>query len=85
MSHDLTILTFAWVRTQTGEPQFTYATDAETLGQLFDELLATRSSWGALAPRRGEIRCACDQVFASWDTPLAGAREIAFFPPVTGG
>ncbi len=85
MSHDLTILTFAWVRTQTGEPQFIYATAAETLGQLLDELVATRPGWAALAPRRGEIRFARDQVFASWDTPIAGAREVAFFPPVTGG
>lgn len=32
-----------------------------------------------------KLRCAIDQVMASFDAPLDGAKEIAFFPPVTGG
>jgi molybdopterin synthase sulfur carrier subunit len=31
------------------------------------------------------IRVALDQEEASLDAPLAGVREVAFFPPVTGG
>lgn len=31
------------------------------------------------------IRCAVDQQHGNLDTPIAGASEIAFFPPVTGG
>ncbi|MFA7638614.1 MAG: molybdopterin converting factor subunit 1 [Parvibaculum sp.] len=31
------------------------------------------------------IRCAVDQQHGDLDTPIAGASEIAFFPPVTGG
>jgi molybdopterin synthase sulfur carrier subunit len=31
------------------------------------------------------IRCAIDQEFAAPDARIAGAREIGFFPPVTGG
>jgi molybdopterin converting factor subunit 1 len=28
---------------------------------------------------------ACDMVYAAWDAPLEGVREIAFLPPVSGG
>jgi molybdopterin synthase sulfur carrier subunit len=31
------------------------------------------------------IRAAVDQTHAPFDTPILGAKEIAFFPPVTGG
>ena len=31
------------------------------------------------------VRVAVDQQLAGLDTPLASAREIAFFPPMTGG
>ena len=31
------------------------------------------------------IRAAIDQVHAKANSPIAGAREIAFFPPMTGG
>ena len=36
-------------------------------------------------PTVSAVRVAVDQDLADWDTPLAGAREIAFFPPMTGG
>lgn len=32
-----------------------------------------------------KLRCAVDQVMTPLDAPLGDAREIAFFPPVTGG
>ncbi len=44
-----------------------------------DEAVAT-----ALAERR-TLRAAVDQVHAGLDAPVTGAREVAFFPPVTGG
>jgi molybdopterin synthase sulfur carrier subunit len=31
------------------------------------------------------IRVAADQELAGFDTPLSGVRELAFFPPMTGG
>lgn len=79
------ILTFAWVRTQTGEPEFAYKTQAETVGALLDELIASRPGWEALASRQDQIRCALNQQFVERDAALEGATEVAFFPPVTGG
>ena len=35
--------------------------------------------------RADVIRAAIDQEHVEHDTPIAGAREIAFFPPMTGG
>jgi molybdopterin synthase sulfur carrier subunit len=31
------------------------------------------------------LRVALDQELSSFDAPLAGVREVAFFPPMTGG
>jgi molybdopterin synthase sulfur carrier subunit len=31
------------------------------------------------------IRAAVDQDLVEFDAPLSGAREVAFFPPMTGG
>ena len=79
------ILTFAWVRTQTSEPEFYYETKAPTVGALLDELIENRPRWHGLQSRKGQIRCALNQQFVERDAPLHGAHEIAFFPPVTGG
>ena len=38
----------------------------------------------ALAEHR-TLRAAVDQNHVALDAPVAGAREVAFFPPVTGG
>lgn len=83
--HTLKILTFAWVRTQTGAPEFEVQTKAATVGALLEELIATRPGWEKLVGRQEAIRCAVDQVFAERHTSLDGVREVAFFPPVTGG
>ena len=82
---DMKILTFAWVRTQTGDSEFDYETETETVGELLAELIATRPKWDTLAPREAHIRCALNQRFVERDTSLANAQEVAFFPPVTGG
>lgn len=48
--------------------------------------LATRDANHAEAfAAPDKLRCALDQVMASLDAPLGGAKEVAFFPPVTGG
>jgi molybdopterin synthase sulfur carrier subunit len=52
---------------------------------LLDWLAARSPGHAAALADRGAIRVAIDQEFAGPDTPIAGAREIAIFPPVTGG
>ena len=79
------ILTFAWVRTRTHEPEFFYESTAKTVGGLLEELIATRPGWAVLEVRKNQIRYAIDQQFVKRDAPLENAQEVAFFPPVTGG
>ena len=82
-----TILYFAWVREAvgTGEERVEPPADVATVAQLV-AWLATRSAGHAealAAPDR--LRAAIDQQFVPLDAPLGDAREVALFPPVTGG
>ena len=81
------VLYFAWVKEKAGiaseeiEPPEGVATVAELIGWL-----KSRGPEFANAFERAEvIRVAIDQSHVRHDAPIAGAREIAFFPPVTGG
>jgi len=79
----LTILYFARVAETMGRASDTIDVpeNVTTLGALADWIDAQGGSLGDRAKLRGAI----DQTMASLDAPLEGAREIAFFPPVTGG
>jgi len=81
------LLYFAWVREMVGTDSETITLPAEltTVAALLD-WLATRSPGHAAAlADRSRIRIAVDQGFATSATPLNNPREIAIFPPVTGG
>ncbi|MGK2921940.1 MAG: molybdopterin converting factor subunit 1 [Methyloceanibacter sp.] len=81
------LLYFAWVKEKTGIA----AEDIEVPGNVSTvaELmtwLKTRGPEFAHAFERSEvIRAAIDQSHARPDAKIAGACEVAFFPPVTGG
>ena len=81
------LLYFAWVRERIGvagervDPPATVTTVADLL-----DWLAQRSAGHAAAlADRSAIRVAIDQDFVGFDASVAGAAEIAIFPPVTGG
>lgn len=83
----LEIAYFAWVRERMGVAGETIDLPASVadVGALVG-WLAARDACGALAfaePHR--IRAAIDGVMMGPDAPLVGAREVALFPPVTGG
>ncbi|MFS0770720.1 molybdopterin converting factor subunit 1 [Sphingomonas sp. 1P08PE] len=81
------VLYFAWVRERigTGEELVDPPADVNTVSALIDWLI-TRSAGHALAlGERGRLRAAVDQAFVPLDAPLGEAREVAIFPPVTGG
>lgn len=56
-----------------------------TVGELMDFLSARDENVAVALADRRTIRAAVDQSHAPLDASIAGAREIAFFPPVTGG
>jgi molybdopterin synthase sulfur carrier subunit len=83
----LEIAYFAWVRERMGLAEEVVELPAEVadVGALV-HWLGARDERGGLAfaePHR--IRAAVDGVMMGPDAPLAGAREVALFPPVTGG
>jgi molybdopterin synthase sulfur carrier subunit len=81
------LLYFAWVREMIGTDSETLALPAEatTVAALLDWLATRSPGHTAALADRSRIRVAVDQQFATPDTPLAAPREIALFPPVTGG
>ena len=82
----LTILYFAWVRERIGrgEERIEVPDGVVTIADLLDWLARDAAHAEAFADRT-RLRAALDQRFVPLDAPLAGARELALFPPVTGG
>jgi sulfur-carrier protein len=58
---------------------------AATVGDLLNHLIATDNGCAAAFSNVKLVRAAVNQTHVTLDHPLDGAREIAFFPPVTGG
>ena len=83
----MTILYFAWLRDRigTGEEQLDVPEDVNTVGQLADWLAGLSDRHAHAFEDRESIRVAVDQEFAEAGDSIAGASEVAFFPPMTGG
>ena len=81
----LTVLYFAWVRERIGLPKERVETGAATVLALVDELRAREPRYAAAFADLSALRVAVDKELADFDAPLEGVREIAFFPPMTGG
>lgn len=81
----LTLLYFAWLRERIGLPREDYETSAETVAALVEELRAREERYALAFSDLAAVRVALDQELADFDAPLTGIREVAFFPPMTGG
>ena len=81
----LEILYFAWLRERIGLPRETVTTEAGTVAELVRELSAREDRYALAFSDLDAVRVALDQDLADFDAPLAGVREVAFFPPMTGG
>lgn len=79
------VLYFAWVRERIGLPRERIETSAVTVAELVQELRAREPRYEAAFADLTALRVALDQELASFDASLAGVREVAFFPPMTGG
>ena len=81
------LLYFAWVREAIGCDGETIEPPANVVdvAGLIDWLAARGGGYAGALSDRERLRCAVDQRFAGLDSSIAGAREIAIFPPVTGG
>ena len=79
------VLYFAWVRERIGLPREKVETAAPTVAALVEELRVREERYALAFADLSALRVALDQELASFDAPLAGVREVAFFPPMTGG
>jgi molybdopterin synthase sulfur carrier subunit len=79
------VLYFAWVRERIGHPKERIETTAKTVMELVEELKAREERYEAAFADISALRVAVDQELADFDAPLKDVREVAFFPPMTGG
>jgi molybdopterin synthase sulfur carrier subunit len=78
---------FAWVRERIGKAEETLEPPAgvATVGELMTWLSQRGAEYAHAFETPKVIRAALDHAHVPSDTKIAGAREIAFFPPMTGG
>ncbi|MEJ1160740.1 molybdopterin converting factor subunit 1 [Prosthecomicrobium sp. N25] len=81
------ILYFAWVRERIGKAEETLEppADVKTAGDLLRWLKGLGEEYDHALERPEVIRVAVDQRHVRAEAPIAGAREVALFPPMTGG
>ena len=81
------LLYFAWVRERIGKPdeEVDLPASVRTVGDLVAWLQGRGEEYAYAFENAAVIRAAIDRNHVKPDTAIAGAREIAFFPPMTGG
>jgi sulfur-carrier protein len=80
-------LYFAWVRERIGkaEEELTPPPEVTTIGGMIDWLKTRGEEYAYAFENARNIRAAIDRAHVKHDAPISGAREVAFFPPMTGG
>ncbi len=76
---------FAWLRERIGERGETVETSAATVAELIEELRGRSEAHALAFADMSSVRVALDQELTDFDASLDGVREVAFFPPMTGG
>ncbi len=78
---------FAWMKRTVGvaEEEIDVPADVRTVGELVAWLRNRSAGHAEALAASAAFGAAVDQRTATFDATLAGAREVAFFPPFTGG
>ncbi|MCA0407553.1 MAG: molybdopterin converting factor subunit 1 [Proteobacteria bacterium] len=81
------VVYFAWLRERVGVPEedIAFPVEVSTVSDALNHLISLGENYAYAFERPSLIRAALDRKHAKPEAPLAGAREIAFFPPMTGG
>ena len=81
------LLYFAWIRERVGKPEETVALPESvvTVTDLIAWLAARGPEYAHAFDKPDIVRTAIDKTHVKATASVTGAREIAFFPPVTGG
>jgi molybdopterin synthase sulfur carrier subunit len=80
-------LYFAWVRERVGkaEEELYPPGTVATVGDLVAWLAQQGEGYAYAFEKPAAVRAALDRVHARSDARIEGAKEVAFFPPMTGG
>jgi molybdopterin synthase sulfur carrier subunit len=83
----VTLRYFAWLRERVGrsEERLELPPSIATVADLIHWLKDRGPEYAHAFERAEVIRAAIDQMHVRQEAPISGAREIGFFPPVTGG
>jgi molybdopterin synthase sulfur carrier subunit len=83
----VTLRYFAWVRERIGKTDEVVELPAElrTVGDVVAWLSRRGEEYAHAFENPKVVRAAIDRTHVRPDAAVAGAREIAFFPPMTGG
>ena len=78
---------FAWVRERIGrtDEEISPPASVVSVGDLIGWLSQRGEEYAHAFEKPNVIRAAIDRTHVKHEAPIAGAREIAFFPPMTGG
>ncbi|MCR6673958.1 molybdopterin converting factor subunit 1 [Devosia ginsengisoli] len=81
------ILYFAWLRERLnrGEEEVSPPSDVATVADLIDWLASRDEAFALATQKRSLIKAAVDEKLVAHTAPVAGARVVALFPPMTGG
>jgi molybdopterin synthase sulfur carrier subunit len=81
------VLYFAWIRERVGKPEEEVDLPASiaTVGELMNWLRERGEEYAYAFDNPKVVRAALDKVHVEPAAKIANAREIAFFPPMTGG
>jgi molybdopterin synthase sulfur carrier subunit len=81
------VLYFAWLRERIGKPaeEIEPPASVTTIADLMVWLAGRGEEYAFAFENRRVIRAAMDRTHVRPEAEIAGAREIAFFPPMTGG
>ena len=87
MARNLKIVYFAWVKERLGRESDDVVLDdgLETVGDLIARLSSRDPVSGLIFSDIKKLRFALDQDFTDPSGKIGDARELAIFPPVTGG
>jgi sulfur-carrier protein len=84
---EITLVYFAWVRERVGksEERVTVPDTVTTIQELAAWLKTRDEAYDHAFENPSIVRAAIDRKHVKPNASIAGAREIAFFPPMTGG
>jgi molybdopterin synthase sulfur carrier subunit len=79
------LIYFSWIRERIGKSNERVETSASTVIELIEELKKRDVRYSEVFSDLASFRVAINQELTNFDASITEAKEIAFFPPMTGG